>query len=53
MFRLNKNNSVHTDVKYEVYNMRKRNNVLCGIFHDYCKDFKFTITIILHDQTQC
>lgn len=39
MFRMNKNNSVHTDVKYEVYNMRKGNNVLCGIFHDYCKDF--------------
>lgn len=36
---MNKNNSVHTDVKYEVYNMRKGNNVLCGIFHDYCKDF--------------
>lgn len=36
---MNKNNSEHTDVKYEVYNMRKGNNVLCGIFHDYCKDF--------------
>lgn len=36
---MNKNNSVHTDVKYEAYNMRKGNNVLCGIFHDYCKDF--------------
>lgn len=39
MFRMNKNNSVHTDVKYEVYNIRKGNNVLCGIFHNYCKDF--------------
>lgn len=39
MFRMNKNNFVYIDVKYEVYNMRKGNNVFCGIFYDYCIEF--------------